>query len=153
VLCDKTFSRKLKGKFYRVAIRPALLYGTECWPIKKVFEQRMEVTEMRILRWMSGNTMMDRIRKQEFRETLGVAPISANMQENRLRWFGHVQRKTHDAPLRRIDCILVEGKRSRGRPRRTWEEQIKSDMNDLHLSKDMTRDRASWRRLIHVPDY
>ena len=70
---------------------------------------------------MCGNTMMDRIRNQEFREKLGVAPLSAKMRENRLRWFGHVQRKTHDAPVRRIECIIVEGKRSRGRPRRTWE--------------------------------
>ena len=44
VLCDKKFPRRLKGKFYRVAIRSALLYGTECWPVKKVFETRMEVT-------------------------------------------------------------------------------------------------------------
>ena len=29
VLCDKKVSVRLKGKFYRVAIRPALLYGTE----------------------------------------------------------------------------------------------------------------------------
>ena len=26
----------------------------------------------------------------EFREKLGVAPLSAKMRENRLRWFGHV---------------------------------------------------------------
>ena len=113
MLCDKKFLRRLKGKFYRVAIRPAMLYGIECWPVKKVFEQRMEVTEMPMLRWMCGKTMLDRIRNQEFRETLRVAPISAKMRENRLRWFGHVQRKTHDAPVRRIECIIVEGKRSR----------------------------------------
>ncbi|CAO2837605.1 unnamed protein product [Amaranthus hypochondriacus] len=95
---------------------------------------------------------MDRIRNQEFREKLGVAPLSAKMWENRLRWFGHVQRKTHDAPGRRIDCIIVEDKRSRGRPRRTWEEHIKSDLHELHLTKDLTRDRGSWWRLIHVLD-
>ena len=50
VLCDKKFLSRLKGKFYRVVIRPALLYGTECCPVKKVLEQRMEVTKMRMMR-------------------------------------------------------------------------------------------------------
>ena len=35
VLCDKRGPQKLKGKFYRTAIRPAMLYGAECWPTKK----------------------------------------------------------------------------------------------------------------------
>jgi hypothetical protein len=35
VLCDKRVPQKLKGKFYRMAIRPAMLYGAECWPTKR----------------------------------------------------------------------------------------------------------------------
>jgi hypothetical protein len=27
---------KLKGKFYRTPIRPAMLYGAKCWPTKKI---------------------------------------------------------------------------------------------------------------------
>ena len=72
MLCDKKFPSKLKGKFYCVAIRSALLFGTECWPVKKVFEYRMKVSEMRMLRWMCGHTMMDKIRNQEFKEKFGL---------------------------------------------------------------------------------
>jgi hypothetical protein len=35
VLRDKRVSHKLKGKFYRTMIRPAMLYGAECWPTKR----------------------------------------------------------------------------------------------------------------------
>ena len=31
VLCDRRVPQKLKGKFYRTAIRPAMLYGAECY--------------------------------------------------------------------------------------------------------------------------
>ena len=68
-----------------MAIWPALLYGIECWPIKKTFEHRMKVTEMRMLRWMCGHTLMNRIKNHEFRERLGVDLISVKMRENRLR--------------------------------------------------------------------
>ena len=30
MLCDCKISLKLKGEFYRTAIRPILLYGSEC---------------------------------------------------------------------------------------------------------------------------
>jgi hypothetical protein len=35
VLCDPRVSLKLKSKFYRTAIRTAMLYRTECWPTKR----------------------------------------------------------------------------------------------------------------------
>ena len=64
-----------------------------------------------------------------------------------------MQRKTFDAPVRMVESIIVEGKRSRGRPMKTWDEQIRVDLHELHLSADLTRDRNSWRRLIHALDY
>jgi hypothetical protein len=35
VLCDPRVPLKLKGKFYRTAIRSAMLYGAKCWPTKR----------------------------------------------------------------------------------------------------------------------
>ena len=35
VLCDKMVPQKLKGKFCRMTIRPAMLYGAEYWPTKR----------------------------------------------------------------------------------------------------------------------
>ena len=56
--------------------------------------------------------MMDMIKNQEFREKLDVAPLAAKMCVSRLRWYKHVQRKTDNSPVRRIESIIMEGKRS-----------------------------------------
>ena len=97
-----------------------------------------------MLSWMYGNTMMDIIRFHEFREKLKVAPIYAKMSENRLRWFRHVQRKTFDNLVRRIESIIVEDKRSR--PRKTWREQIKNNLHGLNLFENLTKDKSN----VHI---
>ena len=51
ILCDKRVPQKLKGKFYRTAIRPAMLYGAECWPTKRRYVQQLSVAERPKLTW------------------------------------------------------------------------------------------------------
>ena len=50
VLCDRRMPVKLKGKVYKTAVRPALLYGAETWATTRGQEARLEVNEMRMLR-------------------------------------------------------------------------------------------------------
>jgi hypothetical protein len=45
----------------------------------------MSIADMRMLRWMSGGTREDRIRKEYVRGNTGVAFIVDKMRENRLR--------------------------------------------------------------------
>lgn len=53
VLCNKLVPIKGKGKFYRTVVWPALLLGTDCLALKSQ-EYRMQVAEMRMLRYTSG---------------------------------------------------------------------------------------------------
>ncbi|RZB64914.1 hypothetical protein D0Y65_041114 [Glycine soja] len=129
VLCDAKVPIKLKGKFYRTAVRPAILYGTECWAVKSQHENKVGVAEMRMLRWMCGKTRQDKIRNEAIRERVGVAPIVEKMVENRLRWFGHVERRPVDSVVRRVDQMeRRQTIRGRGRPKKTIREVIKKDL-------------------------
>ena len=120
VLCDKRVPQKLKGKFYRMAIRPAMLYGTECWPTKRRHVQQISVAEMRMLRWIYSHTRRDRVRNDDIRDRLGVALIEEKLVQHRLRWFGYVQRRPPEAPVRnRILSQNSNMKRSKGRPKLT----------------------------------
>ena len=81
---------------------------------------------MRMLRSICGHTRRDRVRNDDIRDRLGVAPIEEKLVQHRLRWFGHVQRRPPKAPVR--SGILSQDsnvKRGRERPKLTWVEAIK----------------------------
>jgi hypothetical protein len=131
VLCDPRVPLKLKGKFYRTAIRPAMLYGVEYWPTKRRHVQQLSIAEMRMLRWICGHTRRDRIRNDDIRERLGVAPVEKKLVQHRLRWFGHMQRRPTETPIRNgIIRRTGNKKRGRERPNLTWEESMKRDLKD-----------------------
>jgi hypothetical protein len=81
-------------------IRPAILYGAKCWATKGQHIQKMNVAKMRMLRWICGHTRKDRIRNDDVKDKLGVAPIQEKLVQHRLRWFGHIQRRPPESSLR-----------------------------------------------------
>jgi hypothetical protein len=114
VLCDPRVPLKLKGKFYRTAIRPAMLYGAKCWPTKRRHVQ-LSVTEIRMLRWICGHKRRDRIQNDDIRERLEVTPVEKLVQHH-LRWFGHMQRRPPKAPIHN-GVIRRTSNKKRGRGR------------------------------------
>ena len=59
-----------------------MLYGTECWTIKRCHAQKMSVAEMPMLRWICGKTMRDKVKNKDIRIKTGVAPIEEKMRLN-----------------------------------------------------------------------
>ena len=108
---------------------------------------------MRMLRWICGNKRRDRVRNDDIRERLGVAPVEEKLVQHRLRWFGHIQRRPAEAPVR-SGVIRRSGneKRGRGRPNLTWEESVKRDLKNWCITKELALDRREWKLAIHVPE-
>jgi hypothetical protein len=69
---------------------------------------------MHILRWICGHTRGDRVQNDDIRERLGVAPVEEKLMQHRLRWFGHIQRRPAEAPIRN-GVIRQTGNEKRGR--------------------------------------
>ena len=68
-----------------------------------------------------------------------------------MRWAGHV---THMGEGRGVHRVLVgktEGKRPLGRPRRSWEDNIKTDLQEVGGCcgdwMELAQDRDKWRAL------
>jgi hypothetical protein len=150
-LCDPRVPIKLKDKLYRTVIRPAMLYGAECWPTKRRYVQQLSVAEMRILRWICGHTRRDQVRNDDIRESLGVTPVEEKLVQHRLRWFEYMQRRPAEAPIRNGVIRQTDNKkRDRGRPNLTWKESVKRDLKNWCITKELALDRREWKLAIHV---
>jgi len=66
---------------------------SETGPIKKENEVALQQAEMRMVRWMRGMKLQDRVPTKGLRERLGLDDIISVLQQNRLQWYGHVLRK------------------------------------------------------------
>jgi len=72
--------------------------------------------------------------------------------EVRMRWAGHVARMGEDIGVHRVLVEKPEVKRPLGRPRRRWEDNIKTDLQEVGGGRGdwmkLAQDRDRWRALV-----
>ena len=147
LLYDRKIPLRLKAKVYEAIIRPALTYGSECrqrrWATRK---------SMLLRKWgcfAGSSECRDEtpcMRNEEIWRILHVSPIDEVMRGGRLRRFRHVQRREANNVTRRVMYRAISGTRRRGRPKKTWHQQIKDDMTGVGVIQDVALDRKEWRR-------
>ena len=98
-------------------MRSSMLHGSETCPVRKEKEVALEQAEMRMVRWMCGIKLKDRFPSKELRERLGIDDTAVVLQQNRLRWYGHVLRKEDDDWVKKCTEYEVKGPRTRGQRR------------------------------------
>jgi hypothetical protein len=146
ILTRKGLSLKVKGRVYGTGVKRVMLYGSKTWAITEENTQRMERTEMQMVRMMCEARLLERKRNEELTRWLGLESVRKVMRRGKLRWFGHVMRSGEDDWLKKCMNLEVGGVRRLGRPRKTLEEVVRRDMRDLNLSREMASDSAEWRR-------
>jgi len=98
---------------------------------------------MRMLRWMSDFTLRNIILNECIREKVKVAPVEDKIRESRLKWFGHIKRQPSNEPVRKEDVLdLTYVKKGRGRPKKTWLENIRNNLPLLDLDENLTLNRT-----------
>ena len=85
---------------------------------------------------------------------LYCSPNIRVIKSRRMRWKGHVMRMGKRRGEYRILVGKPEGKRSLGRPRRRWEDNIKMDLQEVGCGGmdwiDLAQDRDRWRALLNA---
>ena len=96
--------------------------------------------------WMCGVKLKDRLPSKEL--ILSIDDIALVLEQNRLRWYGHVLRKDDDDWVKKCMEYEVEGPRPRGRPKRTWREVVREDCQARKMNKVDAIDHCKCRKMI-----
>jgi hypothetical protein len=100
------------------------------------YERRLRVFENRVLSgifWPTGDGVTGEWRKlnsEELNDLYSLANI-VRVVKSRMRWAGHVARIGEERGVYRMLVGKPEGKRPLGRPRRSWEDNIKIDLRGV----------------------
>jgi hypothetical protein len=151
-----TIVQNLKIKVYRTIILPVVLCGCETCSLTLREERRLRVFENRVLRKVFGPKREEvtgewrKLHNEELNDLYSLPNIVRVVKSRRMRWAGHVARMGEDRGVHRVLVGKPEGKRSLGRLRRRWEDNIKMNLQEvggcrggwMELAQDRDRQRA-----------
>jgi len=68
LLTSKDISLIVRGRLYSSCVQSTMLHGSETWPVRKENEVALQWSEMRMVRWMCGVKLQDRVPSKGLRE-------------------------------------------------------------------------------------
>eukprot|EP00794_Sanderia_malayensis_P013516 gene13516-biopygen10785 len=147
---------KTKIQLMRALVTAVALYGCEAWTLSKQLEKKITAFEMRCFRrllgihWRDHRTNVSVI--EEIETKIGnFERLLDTVKRRKLQWFGHVTRRpgtlAHTVMHGRVD-----GQRGRGRPRRSWMEDVNIWTNEpVSVCVRMAENRDNWRKTCQCP--
>jgi hypothetical protein len=147
-------------KIYKTIILPVVLYGRETLSLIPREEHRLRSFGNRVLRRTfgpKGEEVVGRWRRQpneELRNLYTSLNITRVIKSRNVRQEGHAARMVD---MRNAHSILVgkpEGKRKLGKPKRKWEDIIRTDVREIVWEgvewMHVAQVRDQWRALVNT---
>jgi hypothetical protein len=158
-MSSSLLSRNTKIKIYRTIILPVVLYGCENLSLTLREERRLRVFENRVPRRIFGpkrDEVAEEWRKLHNEElnALFSSSILRMIKSRRMGLAGQVSSMGKSRGLYRVLVGKPEGKRPLGRPTCRWEDNIKTDLQEVGCESmnwiDLAQDRDRWRTLVNA---
>jgi hypothetical protein len=153
LLKSTRLSRHSKVKLYKTLIAPVVTYGVETWTMSAADENAISVFERKVVRRICGPvTEGERwsIRSnRELEEILRGEDIVKFVNSQRLAWLGHVERMDEERMSRKLLHGKMEGRRTRGRPRKRWLQDLEEDLRVMQVGRwwEKVQSKEEWRRI------
>ena len=133
-----------RGRVYSTCVRSVMLYGTETCATSANTMNRLRRNDRAMMRWICRVKPEEQVSSEAILGKLGIRDIGQVLQTGRLRWLGHVERSNSCiAGVRKM--TVQQGRKTRGRPKLSWEEVVARDRKSLGMMETNPQNRQEWR--------
>jgi hypothetical protein len=116
------------------------------------------VFENRVLRRVCGSKRDEvtgewrKLHNEELSDLYSLPNIVRVVKSGRMRWARHVARMAEGRGVHQVLVGKPQGKRPLGRPRRRWEDNIKTNLQEVGVGcedwMELAQDTDKWRALV-----
>ena len=143
ILTSKHVSPLTRGKVFSACIRSALLDGSKTWAQTAPDLQKYRRNDRAMIHWICCVKSHDEVPMETLYTKLEIQEVAVALRTKHLRWYGHVARAS--SWTNSITRIAIPGPRGRGRPRKSWSECVKADVDVCNLKGIDLQNGEDWK--------
>ncbi|KAJ8735284.1 hypothetical protein PYW07_006904 [Mythimna separata] len=146
IMKNKDMPNKDKRKVYNMCILPCLTYGCQTWSLTEKLSNKITVCQNGIERSVLGVKRKDKIKLTKIKNETKFKDVSKVCKTLKWKWTGHMLREKNEKWTKIItEWYPRDGKRSKGRQIKRWEDDIKKVAGPEWIR--IARDRDRWKSL------
>jgi hypothetical protein len=113
-----------KKRLFDACVLPVFTYGCQTWSMNDDVKEKLSVAQRSMERSMMNVRRKDKVKNEKIRKSTQVKDVSVAVRELKWKWAGHVARYPIDRLPNQVEAWIPVGKRSKGRPKTRWKDEI-----------------------------